>query len=408
LASAAVDHMVSLIVFMAAIMIFIGLFSQNMQTGINYERHSALSTKTSDLLDNIMLNPGLPQNWGQSDGSIAGFGLQDPDYSQYKLSSFSSMRLYSTQSPVYYNSASYSNITAEFGGYLIAPSSKSLNYSAASKLLGINGTYGFQLTLTPTITVSIEKLSVAPLKFSINVDGTGYPFANAPISYSLFLVNQNGNDYPSYTMTSGISTTDIAGYTLLTFPQIISEGQSYAIIVYSYLDGLRGVGYYVHNSAFNTKTVTPLVDSFQNGTILLVHGDSVGQYSQSHPATSQLNYNASFFILAEDYSLRQVQLGTQSTVGKLVYDSITEKDYASITLPNNDGILIIAYKSNSGQYGVALMPWGLGSLAFPLKFGGNPAGQEWVTTDIRQVMIGSIAYQAQLSLWNLQGYSGSG
>ncbi len=120
MASAAVDHMVSLIVFMAAIMIFIGIFSQNMQTGINYERHNALSTKTSDLLDNILLNPGLPQNWGQSDSSIVGFGLQDPDYSQYKLSSFSSMRLYSTQSPVYYNGASFSNITAGFGGYLLA------------------------------------------------------------------------------------------------------------------------------------------------------------------------------------------------------------------------------------------------------------------------------------------------
>ena len=54
------------------------------------------------------------------------------------------------------------------------------------------------------------------------------------------------------------------------------------------------------------------------------------------------------------------------------------------------------------------MPWGLGSLAFPLTFGGNPAGQEWVTTDIRQVTIGGIAYQAKLELWNLQGYSGSG
>jgi hypothetical protein len=408
LASAAVDHMVSLIVFMAAIMIFIGIFSQNMQTGINYERHNALSIKTSDTLDNILLNPGLPQNWGRSDSATASFGLQDPDYSQYKLSSFSSMHLYSTQSPIYYNGISYSNTTAGFGGYLLAPSAKSLNYSVASKLLGINGTYGFQLTLTPTITVSIEKLSVAPLRFSINVYGAGYPFANAPISYTLLSVNQDANDYPSYAMTTGATTTDIAGSTQLNFPQIISEDQSYAIIVWSHLDGLRGMGYYVHDSASSTKTVTPLIDSFQNCTVLLVHGDSVGQYSQSHPATSQLNYNASFFILAEDYSLRQVQLGAQSTFGKLVYDSITEKDFASITLPDNDGILIVAYKSASGQYGLALMPWGLGSLAFPLTFGGNPAGQEWVATDIRQVMIGGIAYQAQLSLWNLQGYSGSG
>src|ERR1700690_2965578 len=125
--------MVSLIVFMAAIMIFIGLFSQNMQTGIMYEQHNALSTKTSDLLDNILLNPGIPQNWGQSDSAIVGFGLKDQDYSDYTLSSFSAMRLTSTQSPVYYNGTNYSNLTAGFGGYLLAPSAKSLNYSTASK-----------------------------------------------------------------------------------------------------------------------------------------------------------------------------------------------------------------------------------------------------------------------------------
>ncbi len=133
---------------------------------------------------------------------------------------------------------------------------------SASKLLGINGTYGFQLTLTPTIKVSIEKLSVTPLQFSINVDGTGYPFANAPISYSLILVNQDANGYPSYTITKGESTTDVAGSTQLTFPQIISEDQSYAIIVYSYLDGLRGVGYYVHDSASSTKTSNSLSRKF--------------------------------------------------------------------------------------------------------------------------------------------------
>ena len=83
MASGGIDHMMALIIFMAAFLIFIGLFSQTMQTGIAYERHNALPTKTSDLLDNILLNPGIPSNWGQSDTAIVGFGLQDPDYSQY-------------------------------------------------------------------------------------------------------------------------------------------------------------------------------------------------------------------------------------------------------------------------------------------------------------------------------------
>jgi hypothetical protein len=398
--------MMALIIFMAAFLIFIGLFSQTMQTGIAYERHNALSTKTSDLLDNILLNPGIPSNWGQSDNAIVGFGLQDPDYSQYQLSSSSLMRLTSTQSPVYYNGTYYSNVTAGFGAYLLAPSAKSLNYSTASKLLGINGTYGFQLALTPTITVSIQKISVAPLNVLVNVYGTGYPLANAPISYSLLLINPDANDYPSYTMISGTNTADSSGSAQLVFPQISTDNQCYALIVSSYLDGLQGIGYYVHDSQSLTKTIVPLIDSFQKRTILLAHGDSVGQPPQP-PVPSQLNYNVSFVILTEDYTLRQVQLDQSTSVGNLVYSG-SGQNYASITVPNNDGILIVTYKNNAGQYGIVMMPWRLDSLAFPLTFGGNPAGQEWVTTDLRQVDIGGIAYQAKLELWNLQGYSGSG
>ncbi len=399
--------MISLVIFIAAFLIFIGLFSQTMQTGIAYERHNALSTKTSDLLDNILLNPGIPSNWGQSDNAVVGFGLQDPDYSQYKLSSSSLMRLSSAQSPVYYNGTYYSNLTAGFGGYLLAPAAKSLNYSTASKLLGINSTYGFQLALTPTITVAIEKLSVAPLTLSVKVDGTGYALANAPLSYSLLLVNQDGNDYPSYTTLIGSNVTDPSGSAQLVFPQISSLDQSYALIVCSYLDGLKGIGYYVHDSQSLTKTVVPLIDSFQDGTIVLAHGDSVGQAPQP-PIPSQLSYNATFVILTDDYTLRQVQLDQPTAVGEVAYGSGSGQENASITVPTNDGILIVTYKDTAGQYGVVLMPWGLGSLSFPLTFGGNPAGQEWVTTDIRQVTIGGISYQAKLELWNLQGYSGSG
>ncbi len=409
-ASAAVDHMISLTIFMAAILIFIGLFSQTMQTGITYELHTALSTKTSDLLDTILLNPGLPVNWSQSDYAIMGFGLQNPDFSQYKLSSLSPMRLTSSaQSPVYYprTGAYYSNNSAGLGSCLLAQSAKSLNYSTVSKLLGINGTYGFQLILSPTITVSIEKTSTgAPLKLSVNAAGTGYPLANAPLSYSLILVKQDANNYPSYSTINGAAATDPAGFAQLNFPGIDGESQTYALIVYSYLSGLKGMGYYVHELPSFTKIVVPLIDSFQNRTITIAHGDSVGQPPQA-PSYSLLSYNASFVLLTEEYTFRQVVLDQTSAVGKVFYDSSSGQNYSSINLPNNDGILIVTYKgASSGQYGLVLVPWGLSSLGIPLTFGGNPTGQDWVTTDIRQVTVGGISYQARLELWNLKGYQG--
>ena len=409
-ASAAVDHMISLTIFMAAILIFIGLFSQTMQTGITYELHTALSTKTSDLLDTILLNPGLPVNWSQSDYAIMGFGLQNPDFSQYKLSSLSPMRLTSSaQSPVYYprTGAYYSNNSAGLGSCLLAQSAKSINYSTVSKLLGINGTYGFQFILSPTITVSIEKTSTgAPLKLSVNAAGTGYPLANAPLSYSLILVKQDANNYPSYSTINGAAATDPAGFAQLNFPGIDGESQTYGLIVYSYLSGLKGMGYYVHELPSFTKTVVPLIDSFQNRTITIAHGDSVGQPPQA-PSYSLLSYNASFVLLTEEYTFRQVALDQTGAVGKVFYDSSSGQNYSSINLPNNDGILIVTYKgASSGQYGLVLVPWGLSSLGIPLTFGGNPTGQDWVTTDIRQVTVGGLSYQAKLELWNLQGYQG--
>lgn len=258
------------------------------------------------------------------------------------------------------------------------------------------------------MTVSVEKTSVGtPLTLSVNVAGTGSPFSNAPLSYILLLVTHDTNDYPSYTSLKGLTATDSAGSAQLVFSGIDGESQTYALIVYSYLSGLKGTGCYVHMPSTVTKSVVPLIDSFQNRTVLLAHQDSVGQ-PPDNPTYSELSYNASFAILAEDFSLRGVSLDQSTSTGKLVYGSGSEVSFASITVPNNDGILIVTYKSPAGEYGLVLMPWGVGSLAFPFKFGGNSQGTDWVTTDIRQVSIGDISYQAKLELWNLQGYKGVG
>ncbi|MCW3995021.1 MAG: hypothetical protein NWE98_02580 [Candidatus Bathyarchaeota archaeon] len=405
MANATLDHMVSLTVFIAALLIFIGLFSSSIQTGLAYQRHTALSTKTSDLLDTLLLNPGLPENWGQTDGKPVSFGLQDPEFTQYKVSSYSPMRLTSTtESSVYFSAtnAYYSNLTAGFGGYLLTSNANNINYSTASKLLGINGTYGFQLTLSPTITISIQKTSTGtPLKLLVNAAGTGYPFANAALSCSLILVNRDASDYPSYSIFNRKETADEAGFKELTFNGINGETEAYALIVYTYLNGLKGVGYYVHTPQ-TYKSIVPIVDGFADRRILLAHSDAVGE--NFHLPTSQISYNASFVILTEEYTLRVVNLEQPQATGTLN----SGQSYTSIIVPSNEGILIVPYKDTAGEYGLVLMPWGLGSLGFTLIFGGNPAGQEWVTTDIRQVTIGNIAYQAKLNLWRLQPNGGIG
>lgn len=59
MAGSTIDHMVSVTVFIAAILLFISLFNQTVQTAILYQRHRQLATKCSDLLDNMLLNPRL-------------------------------------------------------------------------------------------------------------------------------------------------------------------------------------------------------------------------------------------------------------------------------------------------------------------------------------------------------------
>ena len=373
MAGAAMDHMLSLIIFMVAILIFIGLFTQNMQTGMAYQRHNAMSTKTSDLLDTLLLSPGSPVNWGQSDSTIVGVGLLD--YALFKPSSYSPMRLAClSQPPAYYSTGDvfYNNLTSGFGGYLFTPTSTTLSYANASKLFGVNGTYGFQLSLTPTVAFSIQKTSLgSPLSFLITVAGTGYPLANTPLVCSLLLVNQDQNQYPSYTKMSSPTFTDSAGMAEVAFPAVDGENRAYALVVYAYLDGLKGVGYYVNVPDSFTKTVVPLVDSFQNRTLTLVHGDSMGEEPSSY---SQLTYNASFVIRTEEFTFRPVTLNQPNATGTLVYGSPTEPDNASIEVPENEGVLIITYKDDSGPVRDCFDAVGFWLTWVHLNFRRQPAG----------------------------------
>ena len=103
------------------------------------------------------------------------------------------MRLDSSSgAPISYQKTglTYSNITTSPNNYLLYPYTDMINYSTALTLLGINGTYGFQLSLTPTVNISIAQTShsTSPLSLSLNVTGTGFPLAYANVNYLLIPV----------------------------------------------------------------------------------------------------------------------------------------------------------------------------------------------------------------------------
>lgn len=401
--SSTIDHMMATVVFLGALLLFVGLFNQTIQTAILYQRHRYIATKCSDLLDNMLLNPGHPLGWGRSNCTLTGFGLQDPEFTQYRLSPFSLMRLRSsTGELVYYpkTDSYYSNITMGYG-FLLVPLTEVINYSTATRLLGINGTYGFQLTITPIITVSIkESQPKNPLILSVNVTGMGFPLANAAVSYCFLTVREGGGGgpYPSYTMEYGTDFADETGSVLLNFPSVKTD-VSYVLIVYAHLSGLVGVGYYEH-STYENNYVVPFIENLEERRVLIAHSYDV--HGGDSPA--EIAYNASFVLLTEDFTLREMPMeNSTGKTGKINYGE--GKPYKNITIPTyNPGILIISYRKSAQETGVVLMPWGISAMAFPVTFGDDPFGREWVATDIRQVIVNNIAYQAKLALWSLQGY----
>jgi hypothetical protein len=363
----------------------------------------------------MLLNPGSPSNWGQENAAPTGFGVQDPEFTEYQLSAFSLMRLSSaTGNLVEYDKTSpniyYNELTSGSGSFLLTPTAQALNYSTALTLLGLNNTYGFQLSLTPDIKVSIADSTASqagsPLHLSISAIGSGFPFASATINYCLVLVTlpSSNSQYPSYTIQNGVNYTDSQGMVYQTFNTVTNDPtQVYAFIAYSQVDGVLGVGYFIHDTT-TAQYVVPLVQNIGSQTVALASNYDL---NNSGPAGSSVKYNATFVISTADYSLSELSLGPSNSPGLVgTVTSGVGNPYPTISMPTSTtGILIVTYQVSSTQGGIVMMPWGMSSLGFPVTFGGNPQLQKWAATDIRQVTIGNVAYQAQLSLWSTQGIS---
>jgi hypothetical protein len=352
-----------------------------------------------------MLNPGYPTYWGTSNATPSSFGLQDPEFTQYKLSPFSLMRLRSLNGdPVYYpkTGMTYSNITMGFGDSLLVPYSQAINYSAASKLLGTNNSFGFQLTITPIVTVTIsEYQSSSPLIVTISVAGKGFPLSNSNISYCFLTVDLSGGSFPSYATSYGTAYTDEQGFAFLSFPQVQDDETCYALIVYSHLSGLIGIGYHQRVSS-DKQYIIPFIDNFESGRVLLAHSYDIHDFG---PPNADLKYNATFVLLTQDFTLREMPM--ENSTGMVNYGEMYS--YEVVTIPTtNPGILVITYRKSAVEGGIILMPWGISSMAFSIVFGDSTAGREWIATDIRQVIVNDVAYQAKLALWSLQGYKVTG
>jgi hypothetical protein len=389
-----VDHITAIIVFLGAMLIFIGLFSQTVETAISYQEHTSLATKASDLIDNLLLNPGDPSNWGTTETSITSFGLQDPEFIQYQVSPFSAMRLHpSTESIVYFQGQSYCNETTSVGGALYVPSDGTIDYSQATKMMGVNGVYGFSLSLYPTINVTVYETSQNPLTISIKAEGQGLPLSNADLSYCLITsTGVNPPSYPSLDIDYGSTTTDLTGTAILDLSY--ASLKPYFIIVHVSLSGLSGVGYLGNSNSL--ASVIPIITGFEARSVALVHSYSV----TSEGYDGNLTYNA-VFLRAKDMIQTTLNNGESEVKGMLYCNATPSHEADSINIdPDITGILIVAYSKTTAETGIVAVPWGLSSLGFSAILGGHSNNHNWVSTDIRQVLVNEVPYQAKLAVWS--------
>jgi len=405
MAGPTIDHMVSITVLIAALLLTMGIYNQMLASAIAYERNRQVVMKAVDLMNTICLCPGNPIDWGQSNSTLLGFGLQDPESAGYALSPFSLMRLLSSSGEkVYYNRTGkwYSNVSWGInGGYLFVPISDCVNYTTVSSLLGINGSYGFKLSVTPTLSVTISEVQLNPLRLSVVVRGPGSPLSGATLNYLMFWTygKDNATGCPLFNFSSSSASTNSAGLAYLDFPQInVNNNQTaYTIIVNAQLGGLYGVGYKSREVVTSAGNIIPFVESYENGTVLLAH-----KWGKNDPDGNQgaLHFNASFYVLSDNFAPINVEM-TNST--GLVNYGKGGKPYHQIQIPtSNAGFLVVAY-CKGNEFGMVIMPWGISTIGVSVTFGGDPSGYSFVATELRQVIVNGISYQVKLAAWSLKG-----
>jgi len=399
MAGPTIDHIVSVVLLVAALLLSFTVYNQILANAIEYERHRQVAMKAMDIMDTICLSPGNPPDWGQSDSTPSGFGLQDPESAGYVLSAFSINRLFASGGGlVYYPKTGkwYNNISMGEGGCLMVPVADCINYTTVAELLGINVSYGFQLTIMPTVSVSVTQVNPNnPLRFKVEVRGPGLAIGGATLTYNLYHAIRRTGNYPQIEIFSGTTVTDSAGLAFLEFPSINGLGDTYSIIVYAHIGGLVGVGYNFHETMKTKEDIIPFIESFEEGIIILAHNYDVHYYG---PPEHALFYNSTFFLLTEDFELRPVQI--DNSAGKVVYG--WGWPYGQVRIPpSQPGILLVIYRTGN-EFGTVMMPWGISTLGVSITFGDDPSGNEWVATELRQVVVNEMSYQVKLAVWSLK------
>ena len=404
MAGPTIDHMVSVTVLVVALLLTFGLYNQILASAFAYQRNRQVVMMAVDLMNTLCLSPGNPPNWGQTSSTPLSFGLQNPESAGYTLSSFSTMRLKTSEDYelVYYprTGSYYNNVSLGSSGSLLVPVGDCVNYTTAAKLLGVNGSYGFQITVISTLDVSVSQVPASYLILKVEVRGRGLPLSGATLNYYMLQVVADediDNPVPLIIPQSGVAQTDSTGSAFIEFPSIDDSDDAYSFLVYAHFSWLTGVGYYSHDLLGGyPQFVVPFIENFEYGTVIIAHNWDVHDFGAPVPSVF---YNATFLVLTKDFEIHPIQIA--NSTGHLNYGE--GKPHNTTQVPASElGILFISYRWGN-RFGTVMVPWGISTLGVSVTFGGDPSGHSFVATELRQVIVNKVSYQVKLAVWRLKG-----
>jgi len=389
-----IDHLVSVTMLVAVLLVCMTIYNQTLSDAIAYQRNHQVAIKANDLIDSTCRSTGLPEDWGQSCDTPLAFGVQQPRTGGFTLSPFTPLRIIDSENTVVYDDSLFNNASLEHGASLFLPVDMYVNYATVARLLGVNGSYGFQLTITPTLRVSVTEVTYDPFfRFKVEVNGPGGALGGALVNGNLFYASWVGVPTPAIDTFSSNATTDLTGAAFLNFSLGVSDLEAYSLIVYANLRGVVGVGFCSNSLvqlSYGHDLIVPLITDCESGKVTLVHHADI----TGIPPSAALFYNMTIYILSTpEFSF--VSVAIENSTGTV---NIGQPAYLQIPA-SEPGILLIGYRTIGLKYGILLVPWGINTLGTSVTFGGNPLDRDWVATELRQVNVKGISYQVRLAVW---------
>jgi hypothetical protein len=388
------------IIFVAAVF----FFSATVTNGVAYATQRNYAANAQNLFDYILLSPGSPADWGYTSTQPTSFGLAQQAAPQYTLSQGAVLRITPMQ-PININGKTYYYLN--MGGVaIIEPQNYYVNYTYAKQLLGINGQYEFQLTLTPAINVSVVKQpSTSGTVFQVTVIGYGgEPIAGAQINAILVYAKQqsskSGNSY-NVGLQAYSNTTDTLGQATIDV-NIPTQSTSYYLLVQASSAGVTGEGYYSSNqlgTALANISVYP-----GSSTVNLTQHCAIS----TSPPCGEDNYNITLLVTSggNHYSLIPVcacPAQNQNGNGSCL-NAGKGSPYAKATCPGSfyNGFIVVAIAQRGQpnlQPQLLIAPISPQLFGVHVVYGYSPQGSVSAVTLTRIVDIGGISYVATFTYW---------